>query len=160
MLSDREAMSEQSLSVHEGVGYDEVYLLGCELEQDVTWSLKREPFAHSLVKEEKEECEEDEEGKEEGDEEEEGKEEGEGEEDDEEDDNEGGDTEMVGQVDSDGLRPFILPLIWTVNNFYPTMSPNVFNKLRDHFQILENILIHLPRKFEKCYLGKIAELQC
>ena len=46
-----------------------------------------------------------------------------------------GDEERVSQVDSDGPRPFILPLIWTVNDFYPTISPNVFKKLRDCFQI-------------------------
>ena len=45
-----------------------------------------------------------------------------------------------------------------VNNFYLTMSPNVFNKLRDHFQIPENIPIHLPRKFERCYSGKTANV--
>ena len=107
MLGDREAMSEQSSSVHEGAGYDKVYPLGCEPEQDVTWSLEREPSIHSSIEEE-EECEEDEEGEEEGDEEEEGEEKGEGEEDEKEDDNKGGDKEMVGQVDGDGLRPFLL----------------------------------------------------
>ena len=61
-------------------------------------------------------------------------------------------------MDGNGSRPFILPLIWKVNDFYPTMPPNVFNKLCDHFQILENIPIHLPRKFEKCYLGKTANV--
>ena len=69
-----------------------------------------------------------------------------------------GDEEMVGQVDGDGLRPFILPLIWTVNNFNLTMSANVFNKLREHFQIPENISIRLPRKFKKCYLRKTVNV--
>ena len=45
-----------------------------------------------------------------------------------------------------------------VNNFYLTMSPNVFNKLRDHFQILENIPISLSRKFERCYSRKTANV--
>ena len=151
MLGDREATSEQSLSVREGVGYDEVYSSKCKPRKDVTWSPKREPFAHSPFEEE-EECKEDEEGEEEGDKKEEG------EEDDEEDDEEEGDEEMVGQVDGDGPRPFIFPLIWMVNDFYSTMSPNVFNKLCDHFQILENILICLPRKFEKCHSGKTADV--
>ena len=69
-----------------------------------------------------------------------------------------GDEEMVGQVDSDGLRPFILPLIWTVNDFNSTMSPNVFNKLRDCFQIPDNIPLRLPNKYERCYLGKTADV--
>ena len=55
-------------------------------------------------------------------------------------------------------RPFILSLIWTVNDFYPTMSPNVFNKLRDRFQILKNILIRLPWKFERCYSRKMSDV--
>ena len=61
-------------------------------------------------------------------------------------------------MDGDGLRPFILPLIWMVNNFYLTMSLNIFNKHRDHFQILENISIRLPRKFEKCYSRKTTDV--
>lgn len=53
---------------------------------------------------------------------EEEKEEGEGKE--EEDDQEGKEEgdEVVGQVDDNGPRRFILPLIWTVNDFYPNMS--------------------------------------
>ena len=61
-------------------------------------------------------------------------------------------------MDGDGPRPFILPLIWTVNDFYLTMSPNVFNKLHDHFQIPKNIPIRLPKKFEKCYSGKTTDV--
>ena len=64
----------------------------------------------------------------------------------------------MSQANSDGPRPFILPLIWMVNNFYPTMSPNVFKKLCDCFQILENIPIRLPRKFERCYSGKTTNV--
>ena len=47
MLGGREAMSEQSSSVYEGVGYDEVYPSGHELEEDLTWSLARESSTHS-----------------------------------------------------------------------------------------------------------------
>ena len=35
--------------------------------------------------------------------------------------------------------PFILPKIWTVNDFLPTMSAKVFNTLWDRYQILDNI---------------------
>ena len=71
-------------SVREGAGYDEVYPSGHEPEEDLTWSLKRDPSAHSPTEEEKD-CEEEEE--EEGEEEEEDNEEerGDEEKDDEED---------------------------------------------------------------------------
>ena len=45
-----------------------------------------------------------------------------------------------------------------MNDFYPTMSPNVFNKLRDCFQIPDNIPIRLAKKYERCYLGKTADV--
>ena len=54
--------------------------------------------------------------------------------------------------------PFILPKKWTVNDFLPTMSENIFKTLRAYFQISDNILIRLPRKFEKCYTGKTADI--
>ena len=97
MSGDREATSDQS-SVREGAGYDEVYPLGHEPEEDLTWSLKRDPSAHSPTEEEKD-CEEEEE--EEGEEEEEDNEEerGDEEKDDEEDvedDEDGSNEQMVG----------------------------------------------------------------
>ena len=55
----------------------------------------------------------------------------------------------VSGVDSSGTRPFILPSIWTVNDFYPTITRKFFNTLRDSHQILDNIPLHLPGKFEK-----------
>ena len=57
------------------------------------------------------------------------------------------------------IHPFILPKIWTVNDFLPTMTINIFKNLRDHYQIPDHILIHLPGKFEKCYLGKTANVR-
>ena len=109
MSSDREAMSEQLSSVHEGVGYDEVYPSRCELVQDLTWFPKREPFAHSPVEEEEEKeyeegGEEDEEEREEEDDKDESEEEG----DDDEVEHREGDG-VVGQVDiwqrSQALHP-------------------------------------------------------
>ena len=38
------------------------------------------------------------------------------------------------------------------------MTINIFRTLRDHYQIPDNILICLPRKFEKCYSGKTADV--
>ena len=66
--------------------------------------------------------------------------------------------EVVGQVDGCGHRPFILPLIWTMNDFYPTMSLKVFNTLHDCYQSLEHTPLRLPRKFEKYYSGKTVDV--
>ena len=63
MSGDREAISEQSSSIREG--YDEIYPLGHEPKEDVTWSPERDPSTYSFVKKE-EECEESEKGEEEG----------------------------------------------------------------------------------------------
>ena len=54
--------------------------------------------------------------------------------------------------------PFILPKIWIVNNFLPTMSDKVFKTPRDRYQIPNDIPICLLGKFEKCYSGKIANV--
>ena len=55
-------------------------------------------------------------------------------------------------------RPFILPKKWIVNDFLPTMSDKVFKTLRGCYQIPNNIPIHLPGKFEKCYSGKTTDI--
>ena len=55
-------------------------------------------------------------------------------------------------------HPFILPKIWTVNDFLPMMSYKVFKTLQDRYQIPDNIPIRLPGKCEKCYLGKTADV--
>ena len=49
-------------------------------------------------------------------------------------------------------------MIWTVNDFYPTISLKVFNNLRNRYQIPEYIPIQLPRKFEMCYSGRTADV--
>ena len=119
--------SEQSSSVREGTGYDEVYPSRRELEEDLSWSLAGEPFAYSPIEEE-EGCDE-EKGDvkgEEGDDEEGGY-------DDEGNESDRGseqyDEGLVSRVNSSGTRPFILPSIWTVNDFYPTMTRKFFNTL-------------------------------
>ena len=38
------------------------------------------------------------------------------------------------------------------------MLDKVFNTLCDRYQILDNIPIHLPRKFEKCHSGKTTNV--
>ena len=59
---------------------------------------------------------------------------------------------------SGGNRPFILPEEWAVNKFLPKMSNRVFNELRTRFQIPDHIPIRLPRKNEKCYTGRTADV--
>lgn len=112
MSGGKEATSEQSSSIREGGGYDNVYPSGCELEEDLTWSPAREPPAHSPV--EGEEGYEEDKG-EGGDEGEEGDKEEEGGHDEEEDESDEGSEEdndgSVGRVDSSSTRPFILPSI-------------------------------------------------
>ena len=154
MSRDREATSEQSLLVCEGVGYDEVFLSSHGPKEGLSWSSEREPSTHSLVDEE-----EDYDGEEV-----------------EEREKEmrmsttrvkerirgssrekmtkmrrgasiGGSSRNLG----DGhTRPFILHTIWTVNDFKSMMTTKIFNNLRDCYQIPDNIPIHLPGKYEKC----------
>ena len=112
--------------------------------------------AHSPDDREDEEYEEDEEG-----EDNEGEEGEVGESEKEEESDEGSQEEsdeLVSQVDGSGSRPFILPKIWTVNDFYSSMSQKVFNTLHDHYQIPDSIPIHLLGKFERCYSGKTTDV--
>lgn len=51
----------------------------------------------------------------------------------------------------DGLRNFILPLIWAVNDFCSTIQSKHFNTLQDRYQIPVNVPLCLPFKFVKCY---------
>ena len=68
-----------------------------------------------------------------------------------------GGASMEGSSRSPGdghTRPFILPAIWTVNDFKPMMTTKSFNNIRNRYQIPDNIPICLPRKYEKCYSGR------
>ena len=119
-------MSEQLSSFREGAGYDEVYP-SSRGSEGLTQSPEREPFAHSLDEGEEEEYEAEERENDKG---EEGKER----EDEEEEESKGShedSDESRDQTDGKGSRPFILPKIWMVNDFYPTMSQKVLNTLRD-----------------------------
>ena len=119
----KEATSEQSSS-REGTGYDEVFQSSHEPEEGLSWSSKRETLAHS-PDEEVESCDGEEGEEEEVDKgEDEGDEGGEEEEDDEDEGEVDRRTPKGGNSGSprDGhTRPFILPKIWTVNDFKPTM---------------------------------------
>ena len=146
----RKVISEQS-SVHEKASYDEVFQTGHEPEEGHSWSSERDTLARFP----------DEDGDNyirEGDEEEidEGDVNGEGEvEGDEGMEGEGDENDMdertleVGSSGSPGsghAHPFILPQMWTVNDFLSKMTTNIFKNLRDRFQIPDHIPIHLPRK--------------
>ena len=147
----REALSEQS-SIPEGASYDEVFSSGHE-PKSFSWLSERETSAQSPDKEVgsygKEGREEiiskggviSEEGEvEEGEEERDS--DGDGDDDDEE--------SYEGTSGSPGgNRPFILPSIWTVNDFLPKMSDRIFKELRALYQIPDHIPIHLPKKNEK-----------
>ena len=138
-------------------------------EEGLSWSLERELSTHSPDDKEenydKEEVEEGEGGEDEykegeGDEEEkENDEDWEGE--DDEDEDKGDERAFVGgslgSIGDGYTRPFILPTIWTINDFKLTMATNIFKNLRDRYQIPDNIPICLPGKFEKCYSGKTVD---
>lgn len=118
------------MNSREEADYNKVYPLSHGPEESLNWSSEREPSAHSPDDEEEdynvyrgEDGEEVKEG--EGGEEREDKEEGSNEE------SHGESDEIFEQIDRRGKRPFILPKIWTVNDFYPTMSRKVFNTLHD-----------------------------
>ena len=137
----KEVTSEQSL-VCEGVGYDEVFQIGHMPEEGLSWSSERETSAHSpdeevesCVGEGGEEEEEIDEGEDEGDEEEE--EEGDAEEEDGRDES-GADERTfeagsLGSLRDGHARPFILPKMWTTNDFLLMMTVNIFKNLRDRY---------------------------
>ena len=147
----------------EGAGYDKVFQSGYGLEEGLSWSLEKELSARSLVDEE-EFLDRDEVEEREGNEDDEGEGGNEGElevEDDKyEDESEGGAfmERSLGSLGDGHTRPFILPEIWTINDFKPMMTTKIFNNLRVHYQILDNIPICLPGKYEKCYSRNIADI--
>ena len=54
-------------------------------------------------------------------------------------------------IGPDGLRNFVLPPLWMVNDFNSTIQRKDFNTLRERYWIPVDVPIHLPFKFEKCY---------
>ena len=127
-----EASSEQSCA-YEGAGYNKVYPSGRD-DPSASYS-ERVPFANSSSEEEKEDSDVD--GLESS-------------------TNEDSDEENVKSpirsvVSPDSLRKFVLPFMWTVNNFNSTIKRKHFDTLRERYQIHVDIPIRLPFKFEKCY---------
>ena len=127
-----EASSEQ-LCACEGAGYNKVYPSGWD-DPSASYS-ERVPFANSSSEEEEEDSDVD--GLESS-------------------TNEDSDEENVKSpirsvVGPDSLRKFVLPFMWTVNNFNSTIKRKNFDTLRERYQIHVDIPIRLPFKFEKCY---------
>ena len=109
------ALSEQSC-VREGVGYDEVYLLG---RTDLGASyLKRDSSTNSPFEEEDEDSDEDR---------------SESDMDEVLGDEESIESSLRTVVGPGSLRNFVLPLIWTVNDFSSTIQRKHFNTLRDRY---------------------------
>ena len=123
------ASSNQSF-VRNGVGYDEVYPLGCK--DPDSPSEDRSPSASSpSSRDEGLETERPEDGSREG-----------------LDDAEPPIQFVIGL---DGLREFIMLPIWTVNDFISTIKESHFKTLREKYQIPNNIPLRLPYMLEKCY---------
>ena len=156
-MLDREVTSELSLSVREDAGYDEIYSLGREPKEDFPQSSEREPSTHSPNDEE--DGEEEDEGDVEGDQYDEGDEDKEDEEDEEDKGNQYKGVESIGQEDG-GARPFILPSIWTVNDFCPMMFDKVFNTLETVTKSLRIFLSIYPENLKSAILGRPQMLAC
>ena len=59
----------------------------------------------------------------------------------------------------DGLRKFVLPLMWTINDFNLTIKRKHFDTLRERYQTPVDIPIRLPFKFEKCYYRDAKDIR-
>ena len=63
-----------------------------------------------------------------------------------------------GSLGNGHTHPFILPKMWTVNDFLSMMTANIFKNLKNRYQIPDHIPIRLLGKFEKCYSGKTTNV--
>ena len=162
----REVISEQS-SVCERVGYDEVFQTRQEPEEGQSWSSERETSAYSpdedgdyIGEEDEGEIDEGEvDGEGEIDVEEEIEDDGVMKGDRDEDDADNRTLEVGSSVnpESGHVCPFILPQMWTVNDFLLKMTFKIFKNLRDRFQIPDHIPIRFLRKFKRCYFGEMED---
>ena len=62
-------------------------------------------------------------------------------------------------IGPEGHREFLLPLMWTVNDFNSTIKRQHFETLRERYQIPASIPIRLPFKFEKCYYQDVEDVE-
>ena len=129
-------------------------------------SLERELSAHLLKNEIEGELDEEIEGEkeyeydeEDGEEGEDEKEEKDEEEEDREEANRKGEEEAVAPDSSgDDYRLFIIPSISSINDFLLKMPDRVFNNLRLHYQIPDDVLTRMASKKEKCYFGQTTNI--
>ena len=123
-------------------------------------SLEREPSAHLLEDEMEGELDEEIEGEGKYEYDEEDGEEGEDEEEEEdkEEDEEGEEEDVAPGLSGDDYRPFILPEIWSVNDFLSKMMTRVFNNLRPRYQIPDDVPIRMASKKKKCYSGRTLDV--
>ena len=61
-------------------------------------------------------------------------------------------------IGPNGLREFIIILLWTVNDFKSTIKEKHFNTLREKYQIPHHIPILLPYKFERSYYQGVDDV--
>ena len=128
-----EASSEQSC-VREGASYNEVYLSGQD-DPNASCS-KRVPSANSPSEEEDEDLDVDESKSKTNE---------------DSDCEENVESPIRSIIGPNSLRKFVLPFMWTVNDFNSTIKRKHFNTLWERYQIPIDIPIRLPLKFEKCY---------
>ena len=130
------ALSEQ-LCVHEGVGYDEVYLLGQD--DPNTSSVERVLSANSPSMEDDDL-------------------DGDGLESDSNEDIGNDKPPVQSIIGPDGFREFIMLPLWTINDFNSSIKECHFNTLREKYQIPVNNPMRLPSKREKCYYKDVDDV--
>ena len=124
-------MSSDQSCVHDGAGYDEVYLSG---QDDPGTSYDEQvPSSNSSSVEKDEDVDVD------------------GLEGDSNKDLVSAEPPSQSIIGPDGLRQFILLPLWPVKDFKSSIKQKHFDTLREKYQIPVNIPICLPYKFEKCY---------
>ena len=124
-------MSSDQSCVHDGAGYDEVYLSG---QDDPGTSYDEQvPSSNSSSMEKDEDVDVD------------------GLEGDSNKDLVSAEPPSQSIIGPDGLRQFILLPLWPVKDFKSSIKQKHFDTLREKYQIPVNIPICLPYKFEKCY---------
>ena len=124
-------MSSDQSCVHDGAGYDEVYLSG---QDDPGTSYDEQvPSSNSSSVEKDEDVDVD------------------GLEGDSNKDLVSAEPPSQSIIGPDGLRQFVLLPLWPVKDFKSSIKQKHFDTLREKYQIPVNIPICLPYKSEKCY---------
>ena len=131
------ALSEQSC-VREGVGYDEVYLLGQD--NPSTSSKERIPSANSPSTKEDDDLD------------------GDGSESDSNEEIGNDEAPVQSVIGPDGFKEFIMVPLWTINDFNSSIKEHHFNTLREKYQIPVNIPMHLSSKWENFYYKGVEDV--